>query len=293
MNKILKTVEILKGIKNIKEILEKVNLNWHVRQEDLFLENGMKVPNARINIRDDNDAVLGIVTDRYEIVNNEDAFDWVNELLKNDITAENAGELNNSKCIYLQADLKSTYIDSIQKNMDCKLVFTNSHDGKGSIRVNVLPVIDGNIININLGKEKRSWSAMHTKKVKEKMDIAKETLSLANSYIQELMQETVRLSKIKFTKKQKEIFLNAMFPVNGELSERKYDNIEERKNDLRNCIEQDTAFGFIMGTSNYIMKLQPKRKTKDFDNNKFLGIINGYYLLDRAYSIVNKTLYNH
>ena len=285
----MKVNEELKG-KNIKEVLEMTNLDWTVRQENLYLEDGTRVPNTRINIRNDNDMILGIVTERYTPVNNEVAFDFINELLKNDIDVENAGEIYNGKSIFLQTKLNDVYADCYEQNIDCKLIFTNSHDGKGSIKVNVVPIINGKVLNLKLKHQKRSWNAMHTKSIEKRMDNAKNTLSFAHSYFEELIKETNRLKDIKFTAKQKNIFIENMFPMKNDLSERTCENIEECRESLNSYIKENTALSFITGTAEYISKLEPKRKTKNFEQNKFANIINGYYLLDRAYEIINNNI---
>ena len=109
--------------------------------------------------------------------------------------------------------------------------------------------------------------------------------------LDETGQEMVnRLKDIKFTTKQKEIFIENMFPMKNDLSERTCENIEECRESLNSYIKENTALSFITGTAEYISKLEPKRKTKNFEQNKFANIINGYYLLDRAYEIINNNI---
>jgi len=292
MNYLTKTDPNVMQATTVEKILEVTNLSWNVIQENLFLEDGTEIPNTKVNLRSTDKAVLGIVTNRYEIVQNNEAFDFVNELLKNDIVPETAGDLNNGKFIYLKTDLKNIYVDCLKENIDCKLVFTNSHDGKSSVKVNIVPVIEGNPLNLNLF-HKRNWNAVHSKSVNAKMKIAKDTLSMAHSYIQELIQETNKLNKITFTEQQKTMFVKMLFPMKNNLSTKQYENIEEQQNSLMSHICGNTAFNFIMGVSSYISNLEPKRKTNSFYAKKFLNIVNGYQLLDKAYSIINNSIKNN
>ena len=288
MKKLYKVNEELKG-RTIEEVLEICKLNWTVRQENLYLENGKKIPNVKMNIREDNEICLGIVSDRYKPVNNEEAFNFVDNLIKDhEIEVENAGCFNNGENVYIIADIGFRYIDVIDKTVNCKLVFCNAHNGKGSIKVNVLPLIDSYPINIKT-HSKRSWNAMHTKSVSKKIDLANKTLDFSKSYFESLINDTNRYASIKVSNINKLAFIEAMFPMPSDVSERKYDNVSECRESLKVYINGDTAFDLIMAVSQYITNLSPKRKTKNFEDNKFWSILNGHYLLDRAYDIVNRT----
>lgn len=288
MKKLYEVNEELKG-RTIEEVLEICKLNWTVKQENLYLENGKKIPNVKMNIREDNEICLGIVSDRYKPVNNEEAFNFVDNLIKDhEIEVENAGCFNNGENVYIIADIGFRYIDVIDKTVNCKLVFCNAHNGKGSIKVNVLPLIDNYPINIKT-HSKRSWNAMHTKSVSKKIDLANKTLDFSKSYFESLINDTNRYASIKVSNINKLAFIEAMFPMPSDVSERKYDNVSECRESLKGYINGDTAFDLIMAVSQYITNLSPKRRTKNFESNKFFSIINGYYLLDRAYDIINRT----
>ena len=219
MKKLYEVNEELKG-RTIEEVLEICKLNWTVKQENLYLENGKKIPNVKMNIREDNEICLGIVSDRYKPVNNEEAFNFVDNLIKDhEIEVENAGCFNNGENVYIIADIGSRYIDVIDKTVNCKLVFCNAHNGKGSIKVNVLPLIDNYPINIK-AHSKRSWNAMHTKSVSKKMDLANKTLDFSKNYFEALISDTNRYASIKVSDINKLAFIEAMFPMPSDVSEK-------------------------------------------------------------------------
>ncbi len=56
-------------------------LDWRVIQKEVQTADGMPVPGFKANVRETDDQVLGIVTDRYKVVQNEDAFAFTDELL--------------------------------------------------------------------------------------------------------------------------------------------------------------------------------------------------------------------
>ena len=64
-----------------KEALTKAGLDWHVVQKPLTTYDGSPVPGYFANIRDKDDKLLGVVTDRYTVIQNEDAFAFTDGLL--------------------------------------------------------------------------------------------------------------------------------------------------------------------------------------------------------------------
>ena len=54
--------------------LELAGLDWRVVQKNLVTEEGITVPGFRANLRETDNQVLGVVSDRYKVVQNEEAF---------------------------------------------------------------------------------------------------------------------------------------------------------------------------------------------------------------------------
>ena len=61
-------------------------LDWAVMQENVYTEGGILVPGYRVNLRSTDNAALGIVSDRYKVVQNEDAFQFTDDLLGEGVT---------------------------------------------------------------------------------------------------------------------------------------------------------------------------------------------------------------
>ena len=58
--------------------LELAGLDWRVVQKNLVTEEGITVPGFRANLRETDNQVLGVVSDRYKVVQNEEAFAFTN-----------------------------------------------------------------------------------------------------------------------------------------------------------------------------------------------------------------------
>ena len=57
-----------------REALRLAELDWRVLQEPVYTENNELIAGYRVNVRDRDRKVLGVVTDRYKVVQNEEAF---------------------------------------------------------------------------------------------------------------------------------------------------------------------------------------------------------------------------
>ena len=95
------------------------------------------------------------------------------------------------------SDLRRAYEACCNENGTCPcsatafnkyLVFFNSHDGSSGVKVAMTPVrvVCQNTLNLALGTAKRIWTARHTENILLRVQDARETLQLANSYVGEL-----------------------------------------------------------------------------------------------------------
>ena len=63
------------------DALRLAGLDWTVEQRNIQVCGGSKIRNYKANIRDSDGTVLGVVTDRYKIVQNTDAFEFTDSLI--------------------------------------------------------------------------------------------------------------------------------------------------------------------------------------------------------------------
>lgn len=101
---------------NSAEALEKAGLDWKVVQEPVYTEQNEVVAGWKANIRDKDRRVLGLVTDRYKVVQNEEAFAFTDQLLGEGVRYETAGSLQEGRRIWLLARLPREYVITWRKN---------------------------------------------------------------------------------------------------------------------------------------------------------------------------------
>ena len=179
------------------DALKLSGLDWTVEQKDIQVVDGEVVPNVKANIRSSDNKVLGIVSDRYKIVQNVDAFAFTDALIGGDVHYETAGSLKDGKQIWLLAKLPDREIVGDRTETYC--CFTNTHDGSGAIRVCMTPVrvVCNNTLNFALQHATRSWSVRHIGDIQSKIHEAQITLKMADAYMNELDVFANKMTDVK------------------------------------------------------------------------------------------------
>ena len=121
------------------EALKEAGLDWRVYQQPIFTNFGKVIEGYRANVRSTDDKVLGVVSDRYKVVQNDEAFEFTDELLGEGVRYETAGSLQGGRKIWLLAKLPEMYVMAGDR-VSSYLVFSNTHDGSGAVRAAITPV---------------------------------------------------------------------------------------------------------------------------------------------------------
>ena len=279
------------------DALHLAGLDWEVNPNPVFTDKGIEIPNYKANIRSSDNSVLGIVTDRYKIVQNKEAFAFTDALLDEGVTYESAGSLRNGKTIWLLAKMPEKSI--LGDKFDPYVCFTNSHDGTGAVKVCCTPVrvVCWNTLNIALSSASRCWSTKHVGDMAYKLEEAKYTLGMTNKYMSKLDEEADKLANMKISEDEIHKILDEMFPVNeNKDSDRKKANVESAKNEIMICYMAPdiakflgTKYGFLNAVSDWVGHSTPARNTASYRENNWGRIMNGHPIFDLAYNLCTKS----
>lgn len=214
--------------------LELAGLDWQVVQKKLVTDGGIEVPGFKANLRETDNQVLGVVSDRYKVVQNADAFSFTDALLGEGVTYETAGSLQNGRRTWILAKLPTRYIISGDE-ITPYLVFMNSHDGSGSIKAAMTPirVVCQNTLNLALSTAKRCWSTNHVGDIKGKMEDARYTLLYADQYMAELGRTIDQMNQQKLSDRQVMEYIDSLFPILPNPSEQQVKNMLRMKEDMK------------------------------------------------------------
>lgn len=160
--------------------------------------------------------------------------------------------------------------------------------------VTPIRVVCNNTLNLALNTAKRSWSTIHTGDIKSKLVEAKNTLFMANTYMDELGKEFENLRKKKLTEKQVMEYIELLIPVdeNGTSQQKKniirlQDDMKRRYFDAPDLKEVgNNAYRFINAVSDFATHAEPLRKTASYKEQVFSRTVEGNPLIDKAYKMM-------
>ena len=262
---------------NSSAALELAGLDWTVTQKDIATADGGKIIlGFKANVRESDDKVLGIVTDRYKVVQNTEAFAFTDALLGEGVRYETAGSLQGGRRIWLLAKLPQQYIINGDE-ITPYLVFMNSHDGSGSIKVAMTP-----------------WSCNHIGNVEWKMEEARATLLYAGQYMTELGKDFARMNQIKLTDAKVMEYIKMLLPESDDASDQQKRNISKLRDDLQSRYFEapdlqgtgKNAYRFINAVSDFATHSKPLRERSNYRESLFAKTVDGNPVIDKAYQMV-------
>lgn len=280
---------------NSKDALRLAGLNWKVLQEPVYTENEELIQGYKANVRDTDRKVLGVVTDRYKVIQNEEAFAFTDTLLGEGVRYETAGSMQEGRRVWMLARLPREFIIGGER-ISPYMVFSNTHDGSGAVKTALTPirVVCNNTLNLALRTAKRSWSMIHTGDISGKIEEAKNTLFLADEYMTALGQEFENLRKIKLSEKQVLDYIRILLPMEENYSLLQKRGVEKLRADMKMRYFDapdlkgvgNNGYRFVNAVSDFATHSTPRRKTANYKENIFARTADGNPMIDRAYQLV-------
>jgi phage/plasmid-like protein (TIGR03299 family) len=213
------------------KMLELAHLdNWNVRLEDVAIPDGFEsdktysfVTRTNPFIENQND-VLGIVGERYKVLQNEDLFSFGDNILDGGGRWETAGSIRGGRVVFGAMALeRETVLDpnGVGDKINTYLLINTSHDGSVAIQASITPVrvVCANTLNLALsatrGKNatKQSFKIRHTQTAEGKIAVARETLGLANKYMDEFDKMASAMIQTEITKAQFDQIVELAYPT--------------------------------------------------------------------------------
>ena len=286
---------VVKEAPTSEEALRLAGLDWNVVQEPIYTPFREKIEGFKANVRDSDRKVLGVVSDRYKVIQNVEAFSFTDELLGQGVRYETAGSLSGGKRVWLLARLPREYIIAGER-ISPYLVFSNTHDGSGSVKVAVTPVrvVCNNTLNLALETAQRSFSMVHTGNISDKITEARDTLFKAESYMDRLGAEFEQLHQQKVTDAEVQKYIELLIPMESNATRTQEKNVNRLREDLATRYYDapdlqkvgKNAYRFINAVSDFATHAEPLRRTANYSENLFSRTVDGNPLIDRAYQLV-------
>ena len=209
---------------NSRQAIKQAGLDWTVGLRPLvtFTDDNeteghmIDVPTHFATVRETDNKLLGVVGDRYTVVQNRECFEFLDTVVDDsEATYETAGSLKEGKIVWMLLNLgKEIKVDD-DKTVPY-LLMTNSHDGSTSVRGLPTPirVVCSNTLRLAItSRAYKGFAFRHTQNVDGRINQARELLNLSYEYIDDFQLEMERLLDKEITDEKFYELLDDIMPV--------------------------------------------------------------------------------
>lgn len=269
--------------KDMEQVLKASGLDYYVEKKPIFMnqkhdEFFAKIPNRFVTVRNSDDHPYDVVSDKFEVIQNRDAFDFVN-YMGDELRFLKAGETQ-SGMVYIIGALPE--VDILGDKFTPHVLFRNGFDGKTKITAAICPLrlVCQNQFNFAFKNAQNAMTIRHVKNAESKLQEARETLKLSADYMQELNAMAERFAAMKIGQNGLEKVVKYLFPIPEDtaINPFKRKNLENLRQAFLTAHEQEdnrnfkgTAWGLINAYTDMITHKEPAGKREDRFEGKFVN----------------------
>ncbi len=228
---------------SIEKCIVTAGLNWRVGLEQCFINvdykkygtMGWKPVDAYATVREKDLTVLGIVGERYEILQNIEAFKIFQPFLDSKLARLNtAGSLHDGKRIWILAEIVGDPIE-IRPNDFIKkfILLSHSHDGMSPIRFGLTPVrvvCSNTLAMAHNDKGSQLFKVKHTQNMHQNLENIRDVIETINNDYTLAAKQYKTINDVIIDKDQLDRYVKDVFGINGEkISTRTYNILEKVK----------------------------------------------------------------
>lgn len=271
--------------KSMEQVLRASGLDYGVTKKPVFTQAGgdkptfKPIPNRFVTTRSNDGHMYDVVSDKFQVVQNRDAFDFVN-YMGDDLTFEKAGETANGM-VYIIGKLPQVNI--LGDAFTPHVIFRNGFSGKVKITAAICPlrIVCQNQFNFAFKNTQNAVTIRHVGNAEAKLQEAREVLKMSADYMAEINAMANQYVGVKLTPDQLEKVVNQMFPMANieSMNSFKRHQLEAARAAFVNAYNADdngnfrgTAWGLINAYTDYITHKVPMGKSETKEEGKFMTV---------------------
>jgi phage/plasmid-like protein (TIGR03299 family) len=239
----------------IADAIKASGLGWRVEREPVAVDRGdaatvddwweprcEEIPGYYAIVRQDTRTVLGIVGERYRIVQNEEAFAFVDQLLGSSLHFETAGSLYGGRRVWVLATLPE-HVEVGGDPIRPYVLLMNSHDGSTAVIAATTPVrvVCMNTLNWGLQRARQRFSIRHTEQISRRVGEARRVLDLSIDYYAQFSALGNQLASERCSERQLQKVLDELYPSGTE------DSLTDRTRKGREQVKDRIVALFLRG----------------------------------------------
>lgn len=268
----------VQGSTNVAEVLKAANLDYIVSKQQVKLSSGVTVPNRFATVRENDGHIYDIVSDRYSVVQNHEAFEFV-DLIADKVKFEKAGETA-SGMVWIIASLPGVTI--LNDEFIPHVIFRNGFAGNTKITAAIVPlrVVCQNQFNHAFQRANNMVKVLHVGDVQQKMKEAQEVLQLQAEFMHDINRQAEKYATTKLTKKYIDRVMDDLFPIPEDANPYARHRMELQRDEFMAAYNHDdnsnfrgTAWGMINAYSDFATHLEPTGKSETKHENRFMKTV--------------------
>jgi phage/plasmid-like protein (TIGR03299 family) len=263
--------------------------NWNIQLEEIqnptnYRSHKSSYYVTRNNPFDNGTDILGVVGEKYKVVQNESLFEFGDNLLDGGASWESAGSIKNGTVVFGSLVVPKEFTldpDGANDKTKTYLLVHTSHDGSVSVQASITPVrvVCQNTLNLALDSVKQSFKLRHTATVEGKIQVAREALGLTFRYMDDFEAEAKALFETSVTDLEFNKIITAIYPKPDELN-KQGTTVWSNKIDLVNDIYfksptqeniKGTAWGVFNALTERLDYFRGERKAKNSNQNRLIN----------------------
>lgn len=283
-----------------EETRKAAGLDWIVTLEAISYDTPhglMEVDGYKAVVRSSDHKALGVVSDRYQPIQNYQVFELLDLLAgRGDVVYEAAGSLRGGATVFMLARVTED-ARILGDAVHPYILGCNHHDGMGAGAFLHTPVrvVCWNTLNQALQGATRVYRVRHIGDVRSKLEEAGKVLGMSTAYIQALRQQAEELYRIRVSEEKWNGIVDGLLPLPEEGTDLTLRRVREQRADLRNVlyVRPDlenfrwTGWGAVNAVADWLVRREPVRKTKTVAERRFEETFIGTHpLLTRTVELV-------
>lgn len=202
-----------------QQMLKKASLDWTVRKVPAFAEvAGEKVAVGKSAlVRDTDDCILDVVSDDWNILQNEKAFEFFHDFVAaGDMEMHTAGSLRDGQLVWALVKVHDGFTLFEGDSVESYLLFSNPHKYGWSIDVRFTPIrtVCNNTLTLALNTPSKHFVKISHRRQFDG-DMVKETLGVAKQKLAKYKEMAVYLGSKRYTPVDLTKYFKQVFPVVG------------------------------------------------------------------------------
>ena len=267
----------------VSEVLAKAGLDYEVEKRPMYIDSdngngGILVPDKYATYDVTNGRIKGVVGNTYKVLQNRDAFDFVNGI-DDKLSFVKAGETK-SGMIYIIGKLDDVTV--LGDTITPYVIFQNGHNGVYTLKTTICPlrIICQNQFALSFKSSPNTISIHHSNSMEGRLVEAQNLMKDVAGYMKEFNSAAEELASTKFTGNAKDIF-NAFFTeaMTKKDNEKQLAVVEDKTTLISNIYDYDdnqnfkgTMWGLVNAYADYTTHILPMRNTDTSEENKFVSV---------------------